>query len=460
MEKLMQYVWLHRLWDSTPMYTTDQSHSRVKIINQGRLNENAGPDFFNAAIEIDNQKWYGNIELHVHASDWYRHGHDKDKAYDSVILHVVQVDDARVYRSDGQLIPQITVKCSAQAAARCNELMFSSASSLPCSQVIASLPRIYHTEWLTSLGMERLYTKADRVSGLLEFTNGDWESAAYITLARALGFGLNSEPFEILAKNLPLKFLNRHRDDIITMEALIFGQAGMIPEKTPGEDEYVERIREEYRFMAHKFSLKVHPIQWKLSRTRPQNFPYRRLAILAEAVHSGFSLIGRLDDLIYRFHLSRQQSLQKAEIQWPYVREPLEQYPSLPSLDRIRQQFDFRLTGFWATHFSFSATAGATPRAFNRSSIDRLVINVALPLIMARAIARGDDLCISLVPELLRQFPSEDNRDVRLMCSAGMKSDDAFDSQAIIQLRREYCEKNKCIYCRFGHRMLSAEIQR
>lgn len=456
MEKLMQFVWQHRLWSNITHSTADGR--RVRIIHPGSLNENAGPDFFNASVEIDGQRWVGNVEIHVKASDWFRHGHDRDKAYDSVILHVVQIDDTPVRRPTGENIPQITVKCSAQAAARCNFLMMSAASSLPCASTIASTEKIFHTEWLTALSLERLYNKSERVLKLVGFTDGDWEAAAYITLSRALGFGLNAEPFEVLAKNLPLKFLNRHRDELTTMEALVFGQAGMIPDQADGEDSYITRLREEYRFMAKKFNLHPLPVQWKMSRTRPQNFPHRRLALLAEKIHRGFSLIGKLDDIVADLAKRQAAASQATRMYYPHIQEPVA--PNLPSLNDIRREFDIHLTGFWATRYTFSSPGGASPRALTESSIDRLVINVALPLMLARATARGDVDTMEMIPEILRGFRAEDNKDVRLFAGAGVKCRDAFDSQALIELRREYCEKNKCIYCRFGFRMLSAEIQR
>lgn len=456
MEELMQFVWEHKLWFHTPLFTS-ADNLPVKIINPGIKNSDAGPDFFNASVKIGNQRWVGNIELHLRASDWYRHGHDRDRAYDSVILHVVQVDDMPVKRPDGAIIPQITVRCTPEAANRCNMLMASAAASLPCAETVRQLPRIFHTEWLTALAVERLYHKSERILQLVEFTEGDWEAAAYITMARALGFGLNSEPFEVLAKNLPLRFLNRHRDELITMEALIFGMAGLIPPPQTHEEPYLTRLRQEFLFMARKFSLHAPSLQWKLSRTRPQNFPHRRLAILAEKVHQGFSLIGGLDDIISDLRQAQAAACHESITGYGHV--PELPSPYLPSLTEIRRQFDIRLSGFWGTHFTFSPGGGATPRALSDASIDKMVINVAIPLLMARAQARGDIETIETVPELLRCFQAENNKDVRLFKNADIQCRDAFDSQALIHLRREYCEKQKCILCRFGHRMLSREIQ-
>lgn len=423
----MQFVWQHRLGVDTNTLTADGR--RVRIIDQGRLNTDAGPDFFNASVQIGDETWAGNVEIHVRASDWYRHHHDTDPAYDSVILHVVQHDDAPVYRKNGTVIPQMVMHCSPDAAKRCNMLLNHAPTTLPCVNTIKSLPHIYHTDWLTALAMERLYKKSTRILDIVAQTGGHWEGAAYVTLARGLGFGLNSEPFETLAKNLPLKFLNRHHDELQTVEALLFGQAKLIPDPSDGENPYATRLRMEFDFMARKFGLSPVPLSWKMARTRPQNFPHRRLALLAQMIHQGFYLVGKLDDA--------------------------------RTIDDMRGLFNVELTGFWTNNYTFAGKGGGcTPRALSRASIDTLIINVAVPLLHARATSRGDLDGMSRCAELLEQLGSEENSIVRLFAEAGVESTDAFTSQALIELRREYCEKKKCIYCRFGHRMLSAEIRR
>lgn len=426
MERLMQFVWQHRLGLRQGMTTVDGR--RVCVIDQGVLNADAGPDFFNATIEIGDETWVGNVEIHVRASDWFRHGHDKDPAYDSVILHVVQYDDAPVRRKDGSVIPQIIVKCTSEAARRCNMMLEHAVKALPCEHTVRGLDRIYLADWLTALGVRRLCRKSERVLEIVNETGGHWEGAAYITLARALGFGLNSEPFEMLARSLPLAFLNKHHDELLVTEAMVFGQAGLIPAPKADESPYVTRLRTEYEFAAMKFGLKKPQLSWKMARTRPQNFPHRRLALLARRIHEGFYLMGELSD---------------AE-----------------SLDDMRRLFDVGLTGFWATHFTFSAGSGCTPRALSRSSVDSLLINVALPLLHARTTARGDLDGMNRCMELLYEIPAENNTIVRLFGEIGVECGNAFVSQALVELRREYCEKKKCIYCRWGHRMLSAEIHK
>lgn len=421
----MQFVWQHGFGIRPGMKTVDGR--RLNIISQGKLNTDAGPDFFNATISIDGQTWVGNIEIHVKASDWYRHRHDIDKAYDSVILHLVQENDMEVRRGDGSVIPQAILRCTPEAARRCNTLLLDATRSLPCRETIASTPHIYITDWITALAMERLYRKSERILQLVKDTAGHWEGAAFITLARGLGFGLNSDPFEQLAKNMPLQFLNKHSDELLAIEALLFGPAGLIPAPEPSEDPYVTRLRQEFLFMSHKFQVREQQVIWKMSRTRPQNFPHRRIALLAELVHRGFYLVREICDC--------------------------------NSIEQLRKIFNVELQGFWATHFTFRESAPACrATALSRDSIDTLLINVAIPLLHARHMTLQNFSGMEQTVELLQNLTAENNSITRLFNTAGLKCLDAFTSQALIELRREYCEKSKCIYCRFGHRMLSAEI--
>lgn len=423
----MQFVWQHRLGLRPGMSTVDGR--RITVLNQGKLNTDAGPDFFNATIIIDGETWAGNVEIHVRASDWFRHGHDTDPAYDSVILHVVKENDAVIRRSDGSLIPQTVINCTPESAARCNGLITDASHALPCRATIAATPSIYRSDWITALAMERLYRKSERIMAIVKETAGHWEGAAYITLARALGFGLNSEPFEMLAKNLPLQFLNKHADELITVEAILFGMASLIPQQSADEHPYTTRLRDEYSFMAHKFGLPDIKPAWKMARTRPQNFPHRRLAMLAAMIHRGFYITGDI-----------------CKCDTP---------------DQLRKLFEIELEGFWATRFTFTDTAPACrARALGRDSIDTLLINTAIPLRHARHMSLQDFKGMEQDVEMLQKLPSENNSIIRLFASADLRSGDAFTSQALIELRREYCEKSKCIYCRFGHRMLSAEINR
>lgn len=422
MEKLMQYVWQFRLFPQVGLTTVDGR--RVSIINPGLLNTGPGPDFFNASVEIDGQRWVGNVEIHVRASDWHRHGHDDDPAYHSVILHVVDGDDTPIRRPDGSIIPQMRMPCSAQFSTYCNRLMELAPTGLPCGAAIASLPTIYITDWISALGYERVHEKAGRIERQLEALSGDWEETAYITLARALGFGINADPFERLARSLPLRFVRKHADSELSVESLLFGQAGMLPTK-PSADAYIARLQTEYSFLANKFGLRApQSLGWKNSGIRPANFPHRRIALLANMIVSRNSLMSAI--------------------------------ASVENLDEARRLFDAELTGYWAHHYTLGGTASETKIYTSKGSVNLLIINVVVPLLYAYSISRGDYDRAESAIELLHELPAEHNRLVDIFPPAGIPLRDAFTSQALIQLRRAYCQQRKCIYCRIGYRHLSS----
>lgn len=425
MEKLMQYIWQHRLLKPGTLTTVD--NRRVDIIDPGRLNTDAGPDFFNAKVRIGGRMWAGNVEIHVRASDWMRHGHHTDAAYDSVILHVVDMDDTMVRRSNGEVIPQMRLSAAADFASRYNSLVARADTGLPCREFIATMPSVHVSDWITALGMERLYNKTERIEGLLARYNGDWREVTYVTLARALGFGINAEPFERLAVATPFRFLAKHADSLPIIEAALFGQSGLL-DNAPADCGYAATLRREYDFMRSKFGLHApQGLGWKMGRMRPQNFPHRRIALLASIVAS----------------------------MQPILSEILE----ATTAEEAMRPFQIALTGFWATHYTFAPSlppSGGGPQCcLSASSLRGLLINVVVPLIHAWSRRRGDEEGCHRAVAMLQDTVSESNSIVSLFGDAGVRSTDAFTSQALIELRRQYCEARKCLYCRIGHRMLS-----
>ncbi|MDE6117303.1 MAG: DUF2851 family protein [Duncaniella sp.] len=426
MERLMQYVWQHRLLLHNDMTTVDGRH--IAVIDPGRLNTDAGPDFFNAKVRIGDNMWVGDVEIHVRASDWHRHNHDGDPAYNSVILHVVDRDDAQIRRPNGEVIPQMTMNCDREFHIRYHQLVDRADLDLPCAAEIPSIPSLYLTDWLTGLAYERMHAKADHIMELLQEYTGDWEQTCYIVLARALGFSTNSEPMERLAKSLPLRFLRKHSDSLTTLEALFFGQAGLL-DKAPAHDPYVTQLIREHSFFAHKFSLRpLQPLGWKMARMRPHNFPHRRIALLALLVSGDF--------------------------------RPVHRIIAMKPTEEALQFFTRPLTGYWANHFTFSPGSERTYETLSKASAASLIINVAVPLMIAYGNAHGDEVLAQRGIEWLQQLPSENNSIVTLFGNAGIRSTNAFTSQALIQLRRNYCEKRKCLYCRLGHRLLATQAKR
>ena len=427
MEKLMQYVWQHRLWPVGDMRTVDGQ--RIDVIDPGRLNTDAGPDFFNAKIIIGGESWAGNVEIHIRASDWFRHGHQNDRAYDSVILHVVDRDDMVVRRPDGQVIPQMRMACNPALASRYGELVENSVRSLPCAADIGALEPLRRNDWLSALGYERLYEKADRIAALCSRFSGDWRQTSYAVIARALGFGLNSEPFERLALATPLSVIAKHSDNRLIVEAILFGQSTLL-DSAVGCDPYIDALRREYRFMQAKFGLRpVESPGWKMARMRPANFPQRRIALLAAMLSSGFNLMSRVLDA--------------------------EDYESALALFS-----DIELSPYWQTHCNFSDPIPTPLAPLSRSSAATLVINTVAPLQMAYGIAHGDDSLTERAVEILNDLKPEQNSITELFGRVGLPPRNAFESQALIQLRRAYCEQSKCLFCRIGHRRLSFAARR
>ena len=425
MEGLLQYIWQHKLWLSEDMVTNDGR--RVRVIDPGLLNTDAGPDFFNAKVEIDGHLWVGNVEIHVRASDWKRHHHDEDPAYDSVILHVVEKDDAPVHRINGELIPQVELRVSPRFN-ECYDRLINATVELPCAARIKEVPQLTVTEWIEALAFERLHGKVDRVRELYDRYNGSWEDICYVMLARTLGFGINNDAFERLARVTPLRLLHKHSDSILQVEALLFGQAGLLNGAHDSET-YYQQLTREYAFLANKFSLRpIEGSAWRLFRSRPQNFPYRRIALLAQFVHGGFNLMNDILD-------------------------------AAGDTSALRELFDIELSGYWATHYSFGKPSPSAGRALSSGSIDIVLINVVAPLYYARGEMTDDYTMTDRAIELLEDLRPERNSIVTMFQNAGIRCDNALTSQALIQLRRSYCEARKCIYCRLGHRLLATDAR-
>lgn len=424
----MHYVWQYRLIETADLHTVDGR--RIAIIDPGRHNTDAGPDFFNAKIKIAGRLWAGDIEMHVRASDWHRHHHDNDPAYDSVILHVVDNDDTSVTRRNGETIPQMALRCSPEFHRRYDMLVSRSDIDLPCAPSIPSLPPLVVTDWLTALAYERAYAKADRITELLDRNAGDWEQTAYVTLARAFGFSTNALPMERLALSVPLRILRRHSDSLTSIEALLFGQAGLLDGIRPGSDRYADSLKKEYDHLARKYSIK--PLEapgWKMARMRPQNQPHRRIATLAAII-----------------------------CEHPHIAATI---LSASTPDQAIDTLLTPLTGYWAERYTLAGPPSERPHpSMSRTSATSLVINVAIPLMIAHGSRHGDSSMTQRAFEWLTSLPPESNTIIDSFRNAGIPARNALDTQALIQLRRQYCERHSCIYCRIGHRLLSRQAKR
>lgn len=406
---------------------TDADGACIEVIDPGSLNSNSGPDFFNSKIKINGVEWIGNVEIHVKASDWRRHHHDSDPAYDSIILHVVSISDTRIYRNDGSLIPQVVITLP-EDFFKTYAALTEESPDLKCAASIHRLPPISVTDWLESLAIERIQCKAGKVRDILSGNGNDWEQTCFVMIARALGFGLNGDPFEMLARSVPLRILHHHSDNPLQIQAVLFGQAAMLDSSLHIFDEYYQLLCREYFFLARKYGL--HPMRpglWKYARTRPQNFPHRRIAFLAKACEGGFSLFSRI-------------------------------IGNVDNLDSMRNLFSWHLSGYWHTHFSFDADAHSVADTLSDSSITLIIINAIAPLVYAYGASHGDCDLAEKSLDLLADLPPENNTITRGWNLLGIKAESALRSQALIHLRKEYCDSRKCLSCRWGHSLLKKSL--
>ena len=415
MEQLLHYAWKHKLFPLHPLHTADGQS--VEVIDSGLANADAGPDFFNAKIKLDGVLWVGNVEIHERASDWFRHNHDKDKAYDSVILHVVSDMDTAVSRSNGEPVPQMEFHCPSYLAANYEELHHT-AHYPACYRLIPQLPSFLVHSFLSSLQTERFEQKTEQIARRLHACGMDWEHAFFITLARNFGFGVNSDAFELWAQSIPLPAVAKHRDDLFQVEAFFFGQAGLLDELPA--DEYTARLIKEYEYLKHKFSL--HPsgaCRWKLLRMRPGNFPHIRIAQLACLYHRSQGLFSRLMELA--------------------------------TLKELRDELKGGTSLYWLTHYTFGEVSPSRPKSLSRSSVDLIIINTVVPFLYAYGKYRGDESLYGRAAALLEEMRPEDNYIVRLWKECGLEAAHAGDSQALIQLKKSYCDAKRCLYCRIGY---------
>ena len=419
MEKLLHYVWQHKLYAATPLVA--DSGEAVEILDPGLHNHDAGPDFFNAKVRIGGVLWVGNVELHRHSSDWFRHRHHEDEAYDNVVLHVVSHIDKRISTSAGREVPQVEIAVPDHIH-NCYAELLAEEAYPPCYRVIPHIAPPAVRGWMSALTVERLEEKTCRIETLLRQAGGDWEQAAFATLARNFGFGVNSETFERWALSLPLSAAGKHRDNEFQLEALFLGQAGLLADDAVSperRDDYFCRLQSEYSFLAHKFGLTPLPAKsWRFLRMRPQNFPHVRLSQLVRLYHRGAvnlsAIIGAADTTALRALLTTEA------------------------------------TDYWQSHYCFGEESAHSRKMLQASSIDLLLINTVAPLVFAYGRNRYDNGLCERAFALLEETKAERNYITRSWEKAGLQVQSAADSQALIQLRKHYCDRRDCLRCRFG----------
>ena len=424
MEQLLHYVWKHKMFPLKELMTTDGRE--VEVIDSGLHNRNAGPDFFNAKVKIDGTLWVGNVEIHDRSSDWYRHGHDHDSAYDNVVLHVAGVIDSEVQTTSGQQLPQLQLDVPPMVQQQYDELLKTDQYP-PCYKIIPDLSLLTVHAWMAALQTERLERKTEDIRKRADRCNGSWEDAYFVTLARNYGFGINGDAFEQWAYHVPLSAVGKHRDDLFQIEAIFMGQAGLLEldtvpahyQKDALNEGYFAKLRNEYQYLAHKFSLQpMNVTLWRFLRLRPQNFPHIRISQLAN------------------LYYERKASLSKL-IECQSVKE-------------MQEMMRTHVTPYWETHYTFGSESPENSKHLSPFSLNLLMINTAIPMLFAYGRHASKEQLCDRAFDFLEELKAENNHIIRMWRDCGLEVKNAGDSQALIQLKKEYCDRKDCLRCRFG----------
>ena len=390
----------------------------IRVVRPGEHNHDAGPDFLHARVSIGGTLWAGNVELHVRSSDWLRHGHEKDDAYDNVILHVVYYHDLDISRKSGELITTLALDGQLPAGIYDKYLHFlNNHLWIPCAMALGSVNELVIKDWLTALSVMRLERKCSELENLLGFTGNDWNQAFYQSLAGTLGFRINRQPFELLARQTPVQFLEKHKDDIFQAEAILFGQAGLLSGRFRGE--YPKILKREYAHLRNKFSLQpVSGHLWKFLRLRPNNFPTIRIAQLAMIIHQRANLFGEIIEKIER--------------------------------EEFRDLFQVGVSDYWKAHYYFDRPSREMNKSISPSTVDLILINNVVPFLFVYGKSKGLDHYCDRALRLLASMPAESNAITRKYESFGIEPRSADQSQALLELKANYCDRKRCLECRIG----------
>ena len=427
-ESFVHFIWQYQYFTRQDFCTTEGEP--VVVLRQGMYNsQDSGPDFKGVKLRIGEVDWYGDVEIHLKASDWQCHNHQRDPAYNSVVLHVVWEEEGSFFREDGSKLPQVVLKdkVAPNLVDQYQQLM-ESARSIPCSSQFPEVSSLAKISMLDKALLQRLKRKAASILSWVAETGGDWETVAYWLMAQNFGFKKNNEPMLSMAKRLPLQLLSKHRNQPAQQEALVFGVAGFLENVPSGGDPYLKLLEQEWSFLGKKYQLLSKALQrheWKFLRMRPANFPPVRLSQLAALLQSQHHLFSLF---------SREESVER-----------------LLKILRVPQ------SPYWQQHYDIGKESKNKIPALGLSSAQNLLINTAAPLLAAYGTYTDQESWVDRSMQLLQQLPAEYNHIMHEWEITGLSPQHAFDSQALIELYNEFCLPKKCLQCSVGLEILKRE---
>lgn len=417
-ERLLQFIWQFQYFNKNDLSTA--SGESLQIIFQGQYNTNQGPDFSNSKIRVSNTTWVGNIELHVKASDWEKHNHQKDENYNNVILHVVWENNSVQHPS----IPVLELKDRIpKILLQRYEVLMNTAGFIPCEKSIHTVPDITWKSWKERLLAERLMRKAKNVENYLRQSNHHWEEIFWWLLARNFGIKVNAEAFEEIARSIPINTLAKHKNQIHQLEALLMGQANLLKGSNNDDEEaYPKMLRQEYKFLKNKYSLEPCNNAIFFLRMRPGNFPTIRLAQLAALVLGSSHLFSKIKEAT--------------------------------SLDEIKKWFDVTANDYWHYHYQFADISSFKIKNLGSAMIENIIINTIAPILFAYGNYNNEEKYKLKALQWLEETSAENNAITRGFKALKINNKNAFDSQALIELKNEYCSKKRCLDCSAGNAIL------
>lgn len=419
-EDFLHYVWKYKMFSKVDFETTDGEN--VSIIKTGLHNTNAGPDFLNAELKIENQTWIGNVEIHLKSSDWYLHNHEIDTNYDAVILHVVWENDADIFMKNNKPIPTVVLKYLVNKSVLENykSLFFAPAKWIPCQDSISTIDDFTFSNWKERLFFERLERKSEEITFLLAQENNNYEAVLFQLLVKNFGLKVNGDSFLRLAQSIDFSIIQKVSFDAHQLEALLFGQAGFL--ELDIEDEYHQELKIAYKFLTHKYKLQcIANGEFSFFRMRPSNFPTIRIAQLVSLFYKYQNLFSKLI--------------------------------SINNLKDFYELFSVEIPPFWKTHYNFVSVSKSSPKKLTSSFIDLLIINTIIPLKFLYQKSRGE-LDQTFFLEILKKMKPEKNSIISKFSELGIVAKNAFETQALLELKNNYCTKKRCLQCAIGNNLL------
>lgn len=414
-EEFLYYLWKYRLFNNSNLETVDGT--AISLIYTGERNTDSGPDFINARIKIGNIEWAGDVEIHIKSSDWFLHNHQTEKAYHRIILHVVYENDTTITTNNTNVQTlELKGKFDNQPFLKYQDFKNSN-RWIPCQNSIKEVNPLTFNLWLERLTIERLEAKTTDIHNLLLKTNNDWEEVFYISIARSFGLKINALAFEMLAKSTPLKYIEKANSTISQIEALMFGNAGIL--RNAPNDSYSSELRKEYNYLKEKFNLSpIDDSLWKFMRLRPSGFPTIRIAQFAQLM----SINTRLFQKVIAYD----------------------------KIESLQSLFSIATSDYWKSHYLFGKSAEFKEKYLGKLAIENIIINTVIPILFVYGKHKSDSGMVEKALKLLTLLPPEKNSIIEKWKQYGVKPINAGNTQALIQLQNNYCKQKNCLNCAVG----------